>query len=89
MPAFGKGTVNVGERQRGRLRGASVIDCAPERGAIIAAINHLYSTDFKAVLLNMSNPYGSAGAAKRVDEVLSKVSLNGILKKDFFDLPGA
>jgi GDP/UDP-N,N'-diacetylbacillosamine 2-epimerase (hydrolysing) len=85
-PSFHKGTVNIGDRQRGRLRAASVIDCPPERAAIGAAIARLYSSAFQAELPTVKNPYGEAGASERVVEVIAGVSLDGIVKKRFHDM---
>ncbi len=85
-PSFGKGTINIGERQRGRLRAESVIDCAPERTAITAAIQRLYSPAFQSTLKTVRNPYGDGGASKKIVEVLRDYPLDSILKKPFHDL---
>ena len=87
VPSFGKGTVNVGDRQRGRLKAASVIDCAPTRLAISAALAQLYSPEFQTILSAVRNPYGDGGASERVVNTLAAVQLEGILKKRFFNLP--
>jgi GDP/UDP-N,N'-diacetylbacillosamine 2-epimerase (hydrolysing) len=87
-PSFGKGTINIGDRQRGRLKAASVIDCEPERAAIAAAIAKLYSTQFQSTLATVKNPYGEGGATERIAHVLAATGLDGILKKHFHDLPG-
>lgn len=87
-PALGVGTVNVGRRQDGRLRASTVIDCAPRREAISAALDLLLSDGFRASLQQIENPYGNGGAADRVVEVLRTVRLDGLLSKDFHDLPG-
>jgi GDP/UDP-N,N'-diacetylbacillosamine 2-epimerase (hydrolysing) len=84
VPSFGKGTVNIGDRQRGRLKAGSVIDCAPDRDAIDAALQHLYSPTFQAQLSSVRNPYGEAGAAEKVVAVLRDCPLEGILKKSFY-----
>jgi GDP/UDP-N,N'-diacetylbacillosamine 2-epimerase (hydrolysing) len=86
-PSLGKGTVNIGSRQAGRLRAPSVIDCPPTRGAIGAAIARLYSPDFATLARTVRNPYGDGGASERIVAVLASVELDGILKKRFFDLP--
>jgi GDP/UDP-N,N'-diacetylbacillosamine 2-epimerase (hydrolysing) len=87
-PSFpGTGTINIGDRQRGRLRAASVIDCAPERASIEAAITRLYSPDFQRRIELVSNPYGDGGASERIVDTLSHIPLDGLLKKRFFDLP--
>lgn len=85
-PAFGIGTVNVGDRQAGRLRAASVIDCAPEAHAIRTALEQVLAPSFRKSICGMVTPYGSGGASEAVAEVLSTQSLDGILKKRFHDL---
>lgn len=85
-PSLRVGTVNIGDRQRGRLHATSVIDCPPERVAIGAALTRLGSPEFKAVLATTRNPYGEAGACQKIIDVLATHSLDGLLKKPFFDL---
>jgi GDP/UDP-N,N'-diacetylbacillosamine 2-epimerase (hydrolysing) len=86
VPSFRKGTVNIGDRQRGRLRAASVIDCDADRAAIGAAIHRLYSRDFQESLETVCNPYGEGGASQRVVEILRRHPLGELLKKSFYDL---
>lgn len=86
-PSMGIGTVNIGDRQRGRIRAESVIDCAPERSAIGAAIATLYTPEFRKRLKKVRNPYGDGGASERIVEALAAVSLDGIVKKRFHDVP--
>lgn len=88
-PTFAIGTVNIGDRQHGRLKAASVIDCAPERAAIGAAIARLYDPKFKASLAGVRNPYGDGGASERIVEQIERAGLGNILKKRFHDLPRA
>ena len=88
-PSLGTGTVNIGERQRGRLQAPSVIDCAPERGAIRAAIARLYTPDFMRIVAARANPYGDGGAVEQIIQVLTHHSLDGILKKPFHDIGAA
>jgi GDP/UDP-N,N'-diacetylbacillosamine 2-epimerase (hydrolysing) len=85
VPSLGVGTVNIGDRQRGRLKAASVIDAPPQRDAIMAAVRQLYSPAFKQRLTAVRNPYGDGGACERVVEVLQQTPLDSILKKRFFD----
>lgn len=86
-PSFRKGTVNVGDRQRGRLMAKSVINCAPTRADIRNAIETLFSSDFQRSLAHVINPYGEGGASAKIVDALSKVSLVNIVKKPFYDLP--
>ena len=82
-PTLHKGTVNIGDRQHGRLKAASVIDCAPERSAISAALRRLYSPEFQGMLAGVINPYGAPGASAKVVSVLRDAALENILKKSF------
>lgn len=87
VPSFRKGTVNIGDRQRGRLRAESVIDCAPNRESIASALWRLYSPEFQAALRQVRNPYGEGGASELVVKTLKHWELDGIAKKVFHDLP--
>lgn len=86
-PALRKGTVNIGDRQKGRLKAASVIDCAPDPEAIGAAIAQLYAEPFQAALTQVVNPYGEAGACRRIVEQLRRTDFRALTRKRFYDLP--
>jgi GDP/UDP-N,N'-diacetylbacillosamine 2-epimerase (hydrolysing) len=86
VPSFKKGTVNIGDRQKGRLSASSVIHCSPKREEIEDAIARLFSEDFKSSLSSTINPYGTGGSSDVIVEVLETCILDNILKKRFFDL---
>ena len=86
VPTFKKGTVNIGDRQRGRLQAKSVINCEPFRSNITAALETLFSVDFKTDLNQITNPYGEGGASALVIEVLKSHFIDHIAKKVFYDL---
>ncbi len=88
-PGLGKGSVNIGDRQRGRLKALSVIDCEPEVAAIRAALERLYSAEFLAQLPHIVNPYGSGGASERIVQILRTVPLERITVKQFYNWPAA
>lgn len=85
-PSMGIGTVNIGDRQKGRLAADSVINCPPERQAIHTALQYLYSPEFRQSLPTMVNPYGNGGASEKIVQILKDYPLDGILKKSFHDL---
>lgn len=87
VPSFRKGTVNIGDRQRGRLKATSVIDCEPDCASIQSALQKLYSPEFQASLDSARNPYGEGGASEQVVDVLKHCNLSGLAKKSFYDLP--
>lgn len=82
-PSFGIPTVNIGDRQAGRVRAASVIDCAPEGRAILDAIDTALARDWSGTI----NPYGDGRAAPRILTHLSAVSdPASLIRKPFEDL---
>ena len=84
-PSLQKGTVNIGNRQLGRLRATSVIDSQPDVTSIQNAIERLFSREFQSTLPTVSNPYGEGDVASKIVSVLETCSLDGILRKRFFD----
>ena len=86
-PALGIPTVNIGDRQKGRLRVASIVDCDPEREAIVAALNRVLSKPFREGLEGLVHPCDQAGTARKIVRILSRADLGGLLKKAFHDVP--
>lgn len=85
-PAFKIGTINIGDRQKGRLCADSVIHCAPETDAIAQALDRLFSEAFQESLKTVENPYGHGGASVKIKALLKEQALDGLLKKSFYDL---
>jgi len=87
-PTFGLPAVNVGDRQRGRLRAANVIDVGHDRAAIGAAIRRALDPGFRKSLAGLVNPYGDGHAAPRIARVLQEVELGPrLVRKRFVDAP--
>ena len=84
-PSFKKPTVNIGDRQRGRLKASSVIDCEPTSASISAALYRACSVDFIQSLGTAINPYGQGGAADKVVATLKAHPLGSLIPKVFFD----
>jgi GDP/UDP-N,N'-diacetylbacillosamine 2-epimerase (hydrolysing) len=89
VPSFKKGTINIGDRQRGRLQAPSVINCEPNQKSISDAINILYSPSFQVGLSQVCNPYGEGGASEKVVNTLKTINIKNIVKKNFYDLPNS
>lgn len=85
-PSMGIGTIDIGDRQRGRLRASSVIHCESTRDQITGALTTLYTPAFKASLKQVINPYGTGGASQKIVEVLARQPIDQLLKKKFHDL---
>lgn len=88
-PALRVPTVNIGDRQRGRTRVQSVLDCAPKTASIAAAIGKALSPRFRRVLATMHPSYDSDGKiSRRIARKLRTVSLDPEnLKKSFYAPP--
>ncbi|MCZ2338451.1 MAG: UDP-N-acetyl glucosamine 2-epimerase, partial [Chitinophagales bacterium] len=85
-PSFKIGTINVGDRQKGRIKATSIIDCEPNSESILQAFTKLYSTEFQYELSKVVNPYGDGQASKKIVEVLKSFQLKNLLKKKFYDI---
>ena len=79
--------VNIGTRQRGRVRTKNVTDTGYARKEIVAAVETVTSPQFRASLGDLVNPYGDGHAAKRIIDMLKQVQLNDeLLQKHFYAL---
>ena len=87
VPSFDTASVNIGDRQRGRIMGESVIQCDPNFNEIKKAILKAISIDFtNRILLKSINPYGTGNSSDLIVDKLKNTDLDNILKKQFYDL---
>ncbi len=86
-PAVGTPTVNIGARQEGRPRAASVLDVPLDSKQVLSALQAVFDTGFQDRMRGLSSPYGAGGAAVRIADVLERVSLEGLAVKRFHDMP--
>jgi UDP-hydrolysing UDP-N-acetyl-D-glucosamine 2-epimerase len=84
-PSFGIPTVNIGDRQKGRVRAPSVIDCEAGGDAITEAIEKAVSPDFRAAARQCVNPYERAGTAASIASALAGYDGSARMKK-FHDI---
>lgn len=77
--SFGLPVVNIGRRQRGRLRGRNVIDVKDDRKAIQAGIQKALSPGFRQSLAGMANLYGDGRAAERIVATLESKEIDQTL----------
>jgi GDP/UDP-N,N'-diacetylbacillosamine 2-epimerase (hydrolysing) len=87
-PSFRIGTINIGDRQKGRLNAESVIDCTPSSKDITKAFKKLYSKEFCSKLKTVKSPFGDGRSAERIRRIIKSQDLKEILKKKFHDLKG-
>lgn len=86
VPSFKKATVNIGDRQKGRIKAKSVIDCRPDKHSISEAIGNALSKDFQEPLKKIVNPYEKENSSESIISILKNVELNNLIKKKFYDL---
>lgn len=87
VPSFKIPTINIGDRQKGRIKADSVIDCQPDRNSISEAIRKSRNPEFLKTLAAIENPYGGPGASQKIVDRLTTLPLSAdILKKTFYDL---
>ena len=88
-PSFHIPTINIGDRQKGRLQAETAINCEPNRESILAAIERANSANFRARVCTAVNPYGDGHTSGRIMEILRDYLLHDRiqLKKKFYDLP--
>ncbi|MCM1223914.1 MAG: UDP-N-acetylglucosamine 2-epimerase [Lachnospiraceae bacterium] len=86
-PSMHVPTLNIGDRQRGRARGKSVIDCATDESSIVAGLSLALSPQAAEIARAAENPYEKEGASSIIFNVLKSADLAAISRKSFFDLP--
>ena len=85
-PSFKIGTVNIGNRQKGRIKSSSIIDCNPKKNSILKALKKVYSKKFHINLKTTINPYDNGYASQKIIDKIKKANLKSILKKSFYNL---
>ncbi len=86
VPSFHIPTVNIGDRQTGRIKPESVIDAANDKNSIVEAFEKALSKDFAEICENTVSPYGDGRAASRILQILKQFNNIESLKKTFHDL---
>ena len=84
VPSFKKGTINIGDRQRGRLQASSVINCKSEYLKIKKSIKYLFSKNFQSKLTNVKSPYKNKFASKTIINILEKKKFFKHFKEKIF-----
>ena len=89
VPSFGIPTIDIGDRQKGRISAASVIHCGNESADIDGALRRAMSLEFRSLIREQKNPYEGSRTSEQIVEVIEKALDEGIdIKKTFYDTPG-
>lgn len=79
-------TLNIGDRQKGRIHGDSVYNCASDKESVIKGLAMVLSSSFKEIALKASNPYEKENTAQSVFDVISTYPLDELKHKSFYNL---
>lgn len=86
-PSFNVPTINIGDRQKGRIQAESVINCESETSSIKEAISTALTSEFRQRIANMKNPYGEGNTSLKILNLLKEyLESERSLKKAFYDL---
>lgn len=85
-PSFKLPTVNIGDREDGRLRADNIIDCGTTSKEISDALNKALSLEFAASLRYMINPYEKENTSKNIKDIIKNFDPKNKLKKVFYDI---
>ncbi|HHQ4555433.1 UDP-N-acetylglucosamine 2-epimerase [Aeromonas veronii] len=88
-PSFKVATINLGNRQKGRVRAASILDVPVDTAQLVAAFQTIDTTEFKIMLKEVVNPYGNGNSSRLVVDALKQVDLASLKTKHFYDIPNA
>ena len=85
-PSFNIGSINIGDRQKGRLEAKSVISTEANMKSIIKSINKIYSSEFSKTLKMNKSPYGNGDSSNKIFEILRNIDFENLLQKSFNDI---
>lgn len=86
-PSFNVPTINVGDRQKGRIQCKSIINCIPEVNSMKRAVELAVSKEFRESIKDLKSPYGDGGTSKKIYNIINTFLDTGTsLKKSFYDI---
>jgi UDP-N-acetylglucosamine 2-epimerase (non-hydrolysing)/GDP/UDP-N,N'-diacetylbacillosamine 2-epimerase (hydrolysing) len=85
-PAAGVPSINIGDRQKGRIKAPSTIDCDESAEAILSAIQRALSAEFRQIAEKYKSTIAAEGVSVRIKQVLKETPIDGILYKRFHDV---
>ena len=84
VPSFGIPTLNIGDRQKGRIAAKSVVNCGTDKTSIVAGLRKILSSDYSCK--DVTNPYEGKNTAEKIVEILQTYPLEGVINKEFYDV---
>ena len=86
VPSFGIPTLNIGERQKGRLAADSVLNCETDTQSILTGLDRVLSPQFIETASKTQNPYDKEGTTQAIFDVISTYPLEQLKQKHFYDI---
>lgn len=86
VPSFGIPTLNIGDRQKGRIAADSVYNCETDKDSILEGLDVIMSPAFKKKAAETHNPYEKANTAEKIFKVISTYPLEELKQKHFYDI---
>lgn len=86
VPSFGIPTLNIGDRQKGRISAPSVYDCETNKDSILKGLDYIMSPAFRKHAAESHNPYDKEGTAQTIFDVISTYPLEQLKQKHFYDI---
>lgn len=86
VPSFGIPTLDIGDRQKGRIAAESVYHCAPDKDSVLAGLGIVLSNAFRERARGVSNPYEKSNTTKEIFDVLRSYPLELLSQKHFYDI---
>ena len=86
VPSFGIPTLNIGDRQKGRMAADSVYNCETDKESILMGLDTIMSPAFKQKAAMTQNPYDKEGTAQAIFDVISTYPLDELKQKHFYDI---
>ena len=86
VPSFGIPTLNIGDRQKGRIAADSVYHCDTDKASILQGLDTIMSPSFKQKAAATHNPYDKEGTARAIFDVISTYPLEQLKQKHFYDI---
>jgi len=85
-PSFMVATVNIGSRQKGRIKAKSTIDVEANKESLSKVFAYIYTPKFKKILAETTNPYGDGHTSSKIIDVLKSIDVSSLQYKSFFDI---
>lgn len=85
-PSFKVATINIGDRQKGRVKAQSTLDIGVDAAELVSAMQTINTSEFQAILAKVNNPYGQGNSSLKIVDILKKVDLKMLRTKRFYNV---